>query len=81
MNKITCLNERIFQFIVSVGYFFGSSINWIKELVYISMMEMTVKQVLVIAVVIMNHLAMVLLRFVSRSIIKTKAFLQVKIVT
>ena len=63
MNKITCLNERIFQFIVSVGYFFGSSINWIKELVYISMMEMTVKQVLVIAVVIMNHLAMVLLRF------------------
>ena len=63
MNKITCLNERIFQFIVLVGYFFGSSINLIKELVYISMMEMTVKQVLVIAVVIMNHLAMVLLRF------------------
>ena len=63
MNKITCLNERIFQFIVLVGYFFGSSINWIKELVYISMMEMTVKQVLVIAVVIMNHLAMLLLRF------------------
>lgn len=63
MNKIICLNERLFQFIILVGYFFGCSINWIKELVYISMIEMTVKQVVVVAVVIVNHLAMVLLRF------------------
>ena len=82
INKITCLNERIFPVILySQLIFFRFSINCIKALIRIMMMEMAVEQVVVVAAIVMNKLAIILLMPACSSDIKTKVFLQTRIVT
>ena len=61
INEITCLSDRILTSVIlysQVCFFFHFSINCIKALKRITIMEMAVKQqVVAVATILMNHLA------------------------